>query len=269
MNYLLDNKTIFKNRDRGKKSFQPFLLLLIILFLLIFGGLIFRPLSNVFLGSAGGVFLVNTKVGQSFSLTVDFFKTKKSLVHENQDLRNSLRETRQELFAFQMQQESLLGLNSVVPTEIDENFLSPVRVVASPGFLPYDVLLLSFSDTTPLIGQKIQIRDTISLGEIVAVSGSSAKARLYSSAGVTRRVLVGRENIPAVAYGQGGGNFKITLPRVLEIEELTPVFLQSDPSKVIGLVRKVEKTPENPSQIIYVRVPVNIYTLKWVSVYER
>ncbi len=273
MNYLLDNKTIFKNRDRKRKSYSPFLVLIVILFLLVVGGLIFGPLSSFVLRGFGETFLVNTRVGQSANVTFSFFQTKRSLVHENLTLKEALRDTRQELFNTQMNLEYLSDLNRSLPVESDVDFVGAVRVTNTPGFLPYDVMFLSFREphsTVDLVsaGQQLRVRSNISLGEIVDIAGHSAKARLYSSPGVARRVLVGSENIPAVAYGRGGGNFVITLPRVLEIPELSLVRLQSQPDQIIGLVSQVEKNPENPSQIIYVRVPVNIYTLKWVNLYE-
>lgn len=272
MNYLLDNKTIFKNRQRQGGNLPPVIILFIIIFLLVLGGVLFRPLSNFFLGGTGQIFWLNTKIGQSFSLTLDFLQTKKTLVHENENLKNSLSEARRDLFIAQNNLDRLVALNSILPRPnvVDDFVLA--TVVATPGFLPYDVFLVNINEDNLFevtIGNKVRQSGSFGLGEVVAVSGRTAKVKLYSSAGTRLRAFVGPDNVPAIIYGRGGGNFTITLPRVIEVPIHSNVYLQGEPDKIIGIVETVTQQPENPSQIIYVKTPINIYNLRWVEIYEQ
>ncbi len=266
MNYLLDKKTVFTNRQKKDNRVSLLLVLLLIIVLYAFGSLVFPVISRPVLLAATPVLEANGRTFSFLRNTADFFSTKRSLVHENNRLKGEVRELEADLFMAGTRLADLTELDALVPDAAAEDYLIG-RVTARPRSLPYDVLLLSVTDDSRIsVGSPVTWRGGILLGEIVQLSGHSAKVKLYSSPGVKRRVLIGDDKITGVLTGQGGGNFTVELPRGLEIPVGARVFLAAQPEWILGVVGEVERKAENPFQTIYIQTPINIYTLEWVQI---
>ena len=141
------------------------------------------------------------------------------------------------------------------------------RVLASPGPIPYDTLVIDIGTDAGLIpGVRVFADGDFILGEVTQVFKQSAIVTLYSSSGNELSVQFGATATPSTAYGVGGGNFRIVLPKgvpveigdIIEVPELAPTFL--------GVVEGIEK-PENSSlQDIYFRWPFNVSSLRFVYI---
>lgn len=270
MNYLLDKKTVFTSSKNKKNGPNFFLVILLITILFVFGAFLFPALSQPVIVLANPLLASNVQATRWLKNVFNFFESKKALLQQNQNLQQELRLAKGNLFLAQAQLERLSSLVNLPISRLEDGQYWLGEVIARPRFLPYDILLLSVveqSETNqPTIGSRVTWQGNILLGEIVQLSGTTAKAKLYSSPNVKHRVFVGEEKIQGVLEGHGGGNFTITLPRGLDIKKNDKVFLPADPRFILGLVGEVVKSPENPSQIIYVKTPVNIYTLDWVEI---
>ena len=263
MNYLLDKKTIYKNREKKNNNLKIILIAGVAILIYIFGSFIYEPLTSPILAVARPLLSANTTLGRTLNNTAQFFTLRKQLVRENNDLKVKLLETERLLFTANTKLKSLPISTFLNSTETNS---FTARVMAKPRFLPYDILLLSsFSGQEAGVGQLVFWGENIILGEIVQTTSSEAKARLYSSGGTTKNVLIDG-TIPAVLEGRGGGNFVIQLPRGLEILIGSRVYLADKPNLVIAIVGQVAKVPEKPFQTIYARTPVNINTLDWVAI---
>lgn len=269
MNYLQDKNIVYKNSD-PKKSKTPFgLLLLLAVIIYIVGAFVYNPIAKPVLVVAGPFLSGNTALARSLQNTMSFFSTQKKLVQENVQLKQKLR------------QESALkfeALNRVsLLTHLSESFsqarqdLVPAEIISRPRIVPYDILVASVDDSEIKAGSRVFWHGDILLGEVIQTSGSITKIKMYSSPGVERQVIMESGNTPAVLVGRGGGNFKVTLPRGVEIKENSRVYLNKDVEDVgapvvLGIVGSIEKTAEDPFQTVFVEVPVNIYTLDWVFI---
>ena len=266
MNYLLDKKTVFSSSKSKKNGPNFFLVILLIIILFIFGTILFPSFSRPVTALANPLFSTDILITKWLKNVFSFFESKKTLLQENENLRQELRSTKGDLFLAQAYLDRFASVINLPTSRLLNSQYWLGEVIARPRFLPYDILLLSIlneSDTDqPLIGSQVTWRGNILLGEIVQVSKSSAKVKLYSSPGVKKRVFVGEDKIQAILEGHGGGNFTITLPRGLAIDKNDKVFLPADPRFILGLVGEVI----NPFQTIHVKTPVNIYTLKWVEI---
>ncbi|MEX0919013.1 MAG: hypothetical protein WDZ85_03595 [Candidatus Paceibacterota bacterium] len=266
MNYLLDKKSVYTNRPRKTDRFRPVLLVLLFVVLYGFGSLIWPPVSRPVLFLAGPLFSINGEARQAVIGTAQFFQSKKTLVSTNQALRQELREVKARAFLAE-QKLNQLAVFSLHQTASPEAVVG--QVVARPRFLPYDIFLLTLpagGGETVRLNDKVTWQGRILLGEVVQLAGDNARVKLYSSPGIRRLALVGPDKIQAVLVGRGGGNFTIDLPRGLDIPVGSVVYHALNPSLILGLVGEVVKQPENPSQVIHVRTPVNIYTLKWLEI---
>lgn len=263
MNYLLDKKTIYKNQEKTNNKLKIILAGGGLILLYTFGSFIYQPLASPVLSVTRPFLSANTTFGKFLTNTTNFLHSTRQLTQENTELKAKLRRTERLLFVANTKLKNLppsITLNSQAKNSIT------ARVLAKPRFLPDDILLLAlFSGRETKLGQLVFWGENIILGEIVQTTSREAKARLYSSGGVKKNVLIEGE-IPAVLEGRGGGNFVIQLPRGLEILVGSRVYLVDDPRLVLAIVGRVVKTPAKPFQTIYAKVPININTLDWVII---
>jgi cell shape-determining protein MreC len=151
--------------------------------------------------------------------------------------------------------------------------INPVlaRVIFLPNFVPYNNLLLDIGEnnrTRPIkVGDFVVADGTILIGRLTEIDATYSKVKLIS-AETNLSVVIGPQNIPAVAVGSGAGNLTITLPKD------TPVFI-GDQVRVsllnnylVGSVGHIEKLTSRPTQTILVRTPVNLWQLKWLEIYN-
>jgi len=90
--------------------------------------------------------------------------------------------------------------------------------------------------------------------------------KLLSAPGNKYDVEIGSESIPAIAEGLGSGNFKIELPRGVDIKVGDEVISPALSIKLLGIVEYIDATPQNSIQKILFKSPVNINQIKWVLI---
>lgn len=161
---------------------------------------------------------------------------------------------------------STLGERLALPGEV------VAKVISGPGRSPFDILLLdlgSANSTSPVTLGRMVLSGDVLLGQIVEVDERVSKAKLFSSAGVEVPVVIGPEKVPATAKGRGGGNFVALLPRGTTVALGDLVTVPAFGGKLIATVGSVDNDPEEPLQTIYLKSPINLFTLTWVEIYAR
>ena len=78
--------------------------------------------------------------------------------------------------------------------------------------------------------------------------------------------MIGSSNIIKEATGIGGGNFELTLPKEIVINEGDTVLFPSINLKIAGIVKKIEPHLSDVSQTIIVSLPINLFELRFVTV---
>ena len=140
-------------------------------------------------------------------------------------------------------------------------------ILKRPSETPYDTFIIDVgSEENISVGARVRVQGETVLGEVVEVYRSTSKVSLFSTPGRSVDVLIGPEGIAATAEGQGEGNFKVTLPRGVEIEEGNEVVLPNISPKVFGVVGKITGSDADPFQTILFKNPVNLQELNWVEV---
>lgn len=202
-----------------------------------------------------------------------FVRFKKSLVAENQKLKlenlrlKNIWQSNQTISQENLELKKIVGLNS----RSEKPLL--LAVTARPIITPHDILIVSLSDDQ---NHLIKVGDLVTtgggqvlLGRVAEIYRSSAKIKLFTSFGDQVIVAIGPKSIPAIAKGLGSGNFSLSLPRGTEIAVGDSVFANSYRNLLLGSVGAIEAKSSDPYIRVLFRLPINLYELKWVEIYEN
>jgi cell shape-determining protein MreC len=209
--------------------------------------------------------LQNSVLDKTYSTTA-YFESKSVLAAENRRLNDVLASISLHAYKVDVLETENIALKEELGRHPAHDALL-ARVLATPGQSPFDTLIIDVGkDEGATLGARVSADGDIALGEISTLYGKSALVTLYSSSGYELPVTVGTTSIPATAYGVGGGNFRIVLPRglpvsmgdMIEIPALTPEFA--------GVVRAIQKPTGGSLQEIFFQWPMNIETLRFVYV---
>lgn len=195
-----------------------------------------------------------------------YLKSKQELAKENARLSSALILASAENVSRDLlrAENTLLKERLGRPTEYT---LILARVLAAPSRSPYDTLVIDVGEEHGVLpGMKVFGDGDFAIGEITQNFRRSAIVTLYTSSGVTLPVTIGTSSVPAVAYGWGGGNLRITIPRGLEIAEGTLVEIPALAPEYVGVVIAKESVEGSSMEHLYLALPFNLYELKWVYV---
>jgi cell shape-determining protein MreC len=232
--------------------------------------LFFRP--PVFLRTAvfeigRPVWFVSNKIETTFASTVALFRSKQSLLNENQVLQNTLASMSAEnhtVSALQATNAALLGLNESSSTP---RLLAGVLV--APPETPYDTLIIDRgSEDGIALHDRVFASENIALGVISGVNRHTSEVLLFSAPNVATPVtlLVATSSIALSAIGQGGSNFILTVPRGTEIATGTPIILRGSATVLLGTVGEAFEKPADSFETVLAVSPVALRSLRFVEV---
>ncbi|OHA57740.1 MAG: hypothetical protein A2114_02585 [Candidatus Vogelbacteria bacterium GWA1_51_14] len=201
----------------------------------------------------------------------DYLSRQEALVAENASFRTEVNNLKSKLLAAEQVTAEYRELRQVLGRLASDQTGVIAKVVSSPSRSPYDVVFLDVGEDNAALrvmpGQLISVNNIL-LGTVEAVFPRLSRGRLFSSPRQKLEVNLGPEAIPVTIVGTGGGNFVASLPRIVTI---TPGDLASVPalgSRVVAQVGVVDNNPEEPFQTVYLKTPVNIFTLDWVIIHD-
>ncbi len=265
MNYLLDRKSFYKNREK-KNEPQKFWLVVLVVILLLVIIFFFKSLAQVNLAIFGPVLKAQSAFVNRVDKSFGFFSGQKQLVLENEALKEKIKDLEARLIAIQLNQSELETLRAFYRRPSEQNSFIVGKVISSPKHLLSDVLIVDIGKSNQLtLGAKAKSGEIL-LGEVILLSDDFAKVKLYSSPESKLAVKIGESSIPAEIVGEGDGNFSTKLPRGTEIFKEDLVVLVS--GELVGVVEEVEQTDEDPFQTVLIRVPTNLKQLSWLEFYD-
>ncbi len=195
----------------------------------------------------------------------DAFRLRSELIRENRELVSKVQDLTARTADYQAirsENEELRNMGSEVT---EKSVLAAVLV--KPPVSPYDTLLLDQgADKGIKVGDLVIAPGKTVIGVIKETYGSFSKVELFSSAGIETAVSIGPGHIQTVAYGQGGGTFFVRLPREYTVSDGEVITLPGFGNRAIGEVVKVGNDESSSFTRILFAVPVNIYSLAWVTV---
>ncbi len=225
------------------------------------------PLASLFHTIARPIWVTHGVVGGWFSGGYALVASNKSLIDENTRLRDELAAVALEAYTRDQLKEENDSLKEMLGRPREEELIL-ATILARPERSPYDTFVIDIGKDAGLdVGWKVYTDGDLILGDISAVYARTSVVRLYSSSGRELPVMVGSSTpISATAYGLGGGNFRIALPRGAGVNPGDIVTVPALGIDFAGVVERVE-TPESSSfAIVYFKIPVNWNTIRSVYI---
>ncbi|MBP9714940.1 MAG: rod shape-determining protein MreC [Candidatus Pacebacteria bacterium] len=262
MSYHLDKKL------KRKKYFRIFIFIILFVFIIYFQKGIFRILSV----GANAVFrpfvTLGNNIGENFSNFGAYFRIKKNVYLDNENLRKELDEKNATLANY----NSVLGENTKLKESLDrmgenKNDFVLSGILSKPRKSPFDTLVIDIGEKDGIaVGNLVFAKGGVPLGKIVEVYGNSSKVLLFSTAGEKTEVVVGGSDVYLEAIGRGGGNFEINVPRDFIIEDKAEAVLPGITAYTVAVFEKVISDPRDSFVKALFISPVNIQELKFVEV---
>ncbi|MEK7554025.1 MAG: rod shape-determining protein MreC [Patescibacteria group bacterium] len=194
----------------------------------------------------------------SHAIFVSFSDTTK-LALRNEELANENAALANENQALTKKVENISGL---VP-DVDG---VTAGVVARPPLSPYDTLVLSAgSGDGVVLGMEAFGAGNVPIGIISSVSSDFSRATLFSAPGVTVNGWVGKNNLPLVIKGAGGGTMSASVARSANIVVGDTVFAPGPGMLPIGRVVRVDNDPSSTSVTLRITPALNLFSIAWVS----
>lgn len=254
-----------QRNDRGKMAaavFAAFFLVALWVF-----PVFFSTLSRAALVVLAPILRAKTEATVSVAKSPTLVRSRADLIAENKKLRREI----ETLIARDKERVTLKKENAEMKELLGRRVKEPngalAAVLSKPPVAPYDTLLIDSGDDDGVaIGDYVRAYGETVIGRVVAVSRSTARVKLFSSPGEKFEVIAGKANISAEAEGLGGGNFRIRLPRGVDVSEGDSVIIPLISQSAAGVVAVVRFTPNDSFQDVFFKSAVNLFELRWVEV---
>lgn len=260
MNYLLKSKP--KNDSLGKIIAVIILFCLLALSEFFFGNNI-RSISHTV---AKPLWSVSKLATQPFSKIKGFFMFKSSLISKNLAQEDELLSLRLKKIDYEVLSKEFddlknqLGREGDTPRKIS-------RVLSRPPLSPYDTFVIDIGSEEGIsLGSRVYISENIIVGLVKNVTPHTSLVELFSNGDTEQEATLSRTGSSFILKGQGGGNLKLEVPKDADIL-WGDVFLYPKFSPaMIGSVYYIDENSQNSFKQVYIRVPGNIFSNKYVFV---
>jgi len=261
MNYGL------KSRQSGRNIFTVFLKAgFLVLFFILISLLIPSLLPEQLFTVVTPVWNVGQTLTSEVVSNTGLLRSKKSLIIENQTLRNTLYENKVKQIALQTLQEENESLKEYLGhSSLEASILA--GVLASPPRIAYDTLIIDSGIEEGIReGDVVFGYDTIALGTVIEVFDHQAKVELYSSPGKKTPAFISRTGGSVELIGRGGGDFEALLPKEISIVE-GDIFVTAGVSGfVLAEAQVVDSKPTDSFREVLAKNSLNMGELRWVTI---
>ena len=241
----------------------PILILLILILLWSYAGGVFKSASSALTRPLWKVGLGISSFWSGFTAGL---RAKSALESENGALKEEIAELKFNLTGFADISEENVQLKEILGRVGSREVVLAV-VLAKPGHSPYDTLVIDIgSQDGVAVGAHVFASGDVLIGDINKVMPKSSIIRLFSSPGEKSDIVLPEHDLYLQAVGLGGGSFKISAPRDLEIIEGAELLLPGFERQILAVVEKIISDPRDPIKTILATSPVNVQHLRWVEV---
>lgn len=197
---------------------------------------------------------------------VSVVSSKRSLLREIENLKTNIEETNVLLHnAEEIKKENEL-LKETLGRSGGEHLLLGY-VLAKPNRSPYDTMLVDVGEEEGVrVGMRVRAYGESPIGMVAETFPKTALIRLFSSPHQETSVVIGEKQIPGVAIGIGGGNFRMLLPRDATVSLGDTIFLPGEETRILGIVERIDKYEGDTFAKIFFKSIVNPYDLSRVFI---
>lgn len=208
---------------------------------------------------------MGNNVGISWNAFWGEFSMKRSLVHENEALKEEVARMQAQMLDRNLLEEQVVELEGKLG-RIGSDDRVTARVLAGPGRSAYDTLVIDAgSEQGILVDDSVVYAGAGVIGVIAEVYPTSSKVSLLSSPDKETMVTMGKEAIPTTARGRGMGNFESKIPQGSVVAVGDNVLIPGE-NMILGIVGSVEGKPSEPFMKILFRMPFNLSAVRSVEV---
>lgn len=147
------------------------------------------------------------------------------------------------------------------------------RIVAAvlqrPPESPYDTFVIDAGEAQGIVlGSMVSAGGGTLIGTVTQVYATASRVTLFSAPGESHQaLLVGEsENTPITVSGKGGATFVAEVPAGVEARVGQSVVFPGLGVSFVGSVEYNEFTEGESFRYLYIRMPVALYTLRFVEV---
>lgn len=258
--------TSWRHDEQKKKKRRKILgsLLLGSLLLLALRGPVANTLGGLFALLGRPFWFIRDEVGISYDSVMTALSSKAALAEENSRLKDTLDEVALDAYSRDQLREENDNLKAMLGRQKEYTYTIS-RILSAPPVSPYDTLLIDAgSDQGVFVGMQALSQGDFKVGEVTRVWGRTALVSLYSTPNTQLSVSIGASSIPAVAWGIGGGNLRVILPRGVAVKVGDLAAIPALSPEYAGTVDAIDRPEGSSLEAIYIRLPFDVYKEKWL-----
>lgn len=247
----MKRSTIFSSSQTSLGAIALALVIILLMLRLLAPNLFWKIFTQVFRIS-DAVSEKNHAFLNSFKDTSDLALQNSKLINDNETLLNENRALVQRIGAFPNDSSNINGIVA--------------WLITRPPTSPYDILVLSSgSENGVSVGMEVFGKGEVPLGIISSVSENFSRATLFSSPGMIINGWIGRDSLPLIVKGDGGGAMSASIARSANVEVGDIVFAPGPGMLPIGSVVRVDSDPTSISVVLRIMPTINLFSLSWVT----
>jgi cell shape-determining protein MreC len=192
-----------------------------------------------------------------------YFSSRASLAAENAALREALSHAQEDAASYRALQAENQELRSLVHLAAQFPGLT-APIVSSVYSSPYGTLLIGAGPGSVAPGDIALTADGFAVATIESVAARASTAMQVFAPNSTVNVLIGAT--AAQASGRGGGNARAKLPRDAAVSVGDVVTAPELGGRPVGIVGSIDTSPAAAEQTVYISLPVDLASLKFVYI---
>lgn len=262
---------IYRSRNKKNRKLVNRILIaaLILIGLLLIRNYAGRPLENFTLRIGGPVAKAYLGVKERVVLTMSFTQSRQHLSAVNRELREEVRGLESELVRLRSLEREYQSLLSQYyrPDSSHNSILA--NVISKPPQSFYDIIIVDagFSNGVK-IGDLAYGQGGLPVGTVSEVTGYFAKIVAFSSPGQLVQSTLERTGASLELVGSGGGNLESRVSQDFDIVPGDLAVLPGFGGRVVGEVVSVDSRVTSAFKQVYLRLPINIFNLRWLEIVE-
>jgi cell shape-determining protein MreC len=194
--------------------------------------------------------------------SISYGDSKIDLVEKNKNLENKI---------YELEIKNLELSSKASVTENTEERSKPgfviSKILVKPPYSPFDIFIIENTPNSGIsVGDKVYIGENTLIGEVVSILPKEARVQLLSSGSQSYQASIQRTGETVTLNGQGGGNFKVSVPKEFNVSLGDYLVDSSSKESVIAVVYSIDTSSQGSFKDVYARIPLNILQTEWVSV---
>lgn len=193
-----------------------------------------------------------------------YFATHRALARENAALRAQVMQYQEKAAGYDFLETENAQLRAALNFSQGENTIT-APIVSSFRSSPYGTFMIGASERDSLrVGSVVLSDGGFVLGTVSDIQAKTTTVKAALSAGGRIDALIGETAV--TIFGDGGGNGHASVPLGVALAAGTPVISPAHGGRAIGIVGKIVSAPASPDQTVYIHLPFNLTSMRYVYI---